>query len=163
MTGDVVITNLDDDPWDSNHLLYLPDGISSVNPGPDLLEIYVAMVIGERSKDRDFNDKEALDRCKADVKITITYVLGWVEAAAPAELEEERKHRLTMEQLRGIPVEMLDRKYNLYRMENHGINLEEHPEYRSYQAFYEMGVITPPTHEQMANIIIAKPGRPSEK
>ena len=61
-----------------------------------------------------------------------------------------------MDQLKGMPTEMLDRKYNLYRMENYGINLEDHPEYRTYQTFYEMG-IAPPTHEQMANIIIAKP------
>ena len=65
---------------------------------------------------------------------------------------------MTMTMIRVMPIEMLDRKYNLDRMENHGINLEDHPEYRSYQAFYEMGITTPPSHEQMANIIIAKPG-----
>ena len=162
-TGQVTITNPEDDPWDTDSLLYLPDGASPVNPGPDLLEIYVAMVIGARSKDRDFSDEVALDRCTEDVRTAITHVLGWIEAASPADLSEERTHRLTMEQLQGTPVEMLDRKYNLYRMENQGINLEEHPEYRSYQAFYEMGVVTPPTHEQMANMIIAKPGRSSEK
>ena len=162
-TGEVTVTNPEDDPWDSDHLLELPNGARPVNPGQDLLETYVAMVIEERCKDRDFSDKEALDRCMEDVRTSITCVLGWIEASAPADLSEERNHRLTMEQLQGIPVEMLDLKYNLYRMENQGINLEEHPEYRSYQAFHEMGVITPPTHEQMANIIIAKPGRPSEK
>ena len=161
-TGEVTITNPEDDPWDTDSLLYLPDGASPVNPGPDLLEIYVAMVIGARSKDRDFSDEVALDRCTEDVRTAITHVLGWIEAAAPADLSEDRKHRLTIGQLQGMPVEMLDRKYNLYRMENHGINLEEHPEYRSYQAFDEMGVVTPPTHEQMANIIIAKPGRARE-
>ena len=66
-----------------------------------------------------------------------------------------------MDQLKGIPTEMLDRKYNLYkynlyRMENYGINLEDHPEYRTYETFYKMGIASP-THEQMANIIIAKP------
>ena len=48
---------------------------------------------------------------------------------------------------------MLDRAYNRYRLENHGINLEDYPEYRTYQTFYEMG-IAPPTHQEMANIII---------
>ena len=62
-TGEVTITNPEDDPWDTDSLLYLPDGASPVNPGPDLLEIYVAMVIGARSKDRDFSDEVALDRC----------------------------------------------------------------------------------------------------
>ena len=50
---------------------------------------------------------------------------------------------------------MLDKIYNRYRMENNGINLEEHPEYRTYQTFYDMG-ISPPTHQEMADIIIAK-------
>ena len=49
---------------------------------------------------------------------------------------------MTMTMIRVMPIEMLDRKYNLDRMENHGINLEDHPEYRSYQAFYEMGITT---------------------
>ena len=60
-----------------------------------------------------------------------------------------------MAQLQGMPIEMLDRSYNLYRMENNGINLDEHPEFRTYQTFYEMG-IAPPTHEEMADIIIGE-------
>ena len=66
-----------------------------------------------------------------------------------------------MAQLQGMPTDMLDRSYNLYRMKNHGINLEDHPEYRAYQTFYEMD-IPPPSHEEMADIIIAKLGPPSD-
>ena len=62
-----------------------------------------------------------------------------------------------MQQLRGMPIEMLDKTYNRYRIENHGINLDHHPEYRTYQTFYETG-IAPPTHEEMADIIIATMG-----
>ena len=102
VTGELTIANPEDDPWDSDHLLHLPNGARPVNPGPDLLEIYVAMVIGERSKDRDFSDKEALDRCKADVQTAITYILGWIEAGAPPGLEDEMKHRLTMIGIRGM-------------------------------------------------------------
>ena len=54
---------------------------------------------------------------------------------------------------------MLDKTYNRYRIENHGINLDNHPKYRTYQTFYEMG-ITPPSHEQMADIIITSLGPP---
>ena len=36
-----------------------------------------------------------------------------------------------MQQIRGMPVEMLDRAYNRYRIENHGVNLDDHPEYRT--------------------------------
>ena len=90
-----------------------------------MLDIYVAMVIGDRSKTRDFSDQVALDRCKDDVRTAITYVLGWVEAAAPEGLNEEAKHRTIMQQLMGMPIEMLDKTYNRYRMENHGINLRK--------------------------------------
>ena len=129
-----------------------------MNPDPTLMDIYAAMVIGAISQERDFNDKDALDRCKEDLHTSITYVLGRIEAAAPPDLGEERKHRLTIAQLKGMPIEMLDRKYNLCRMENHGINLEEHPEYRTYQTFYEMGIALP-THEKMADIVIERAGR----
>ena len=50
---------------------------------------------------------------------------------------------------------MLDKTYNRYRMESHAINLNDHPEYRSHQTFYEMGT-APPSHEEMADIITAQ-------
>ena len=40
-----------------------------------------------------------------------------------------------------------------YRLEHHGINLDDHPDYRRYQTFYELG-IAPPTHQEMADIVI---------
>ena len=113
------------------------------------------MVIGERAKTRDFRDRVALDRCREDMRTAITYVLSWFAAAAPAGLDEEEKHRTIMQQLRGMSTEMLDKTYNWYRMENHGINLGDRPQYRTYQTFYEMG-IAPPTHQEMVDIIIAK-------
>ena len=107
----------------------MPDGASPVDPGPSLLDIYAAMVIGHRAQDRDLSDEQALERCKPDVRTTITYVLGRIEATGTSS-DEETKHRLTMTQLKGMPIGLLDRKYNLYRMENQGINLDNHPEYR---------------------------------
>ena len=156
-TGQVTLTNAQDDPWDTEVLLQLPHGAKPVAPESTLLDIYVAMVIGDRSKTRDFSDQVALDRCKDDVRTAVTYILGWVEAAAPDGLDNEAKHQTIMQQLRGMPIEMLDKTYNRYRIENHGINLDHHPEYRTYQTFYEMG-IAPPTHEEMADIIIATMG-----
>ena len=50
-----------------------------------------------------------------------------------------------MVQLQGMPVEMLEPSYNLPRTRNHGVDLESHPEFRTYQTFYEMG-IAPPSH-----------------
>ena len=152
-TGEVTITNPEDDPWNTELLLHLPHGTKPVHPGVALLEIYVAMVIGDRAKTRDFSDQVALDRCMDDVRTAIIYVLGWVETAELEGLNDEVKHRTIMQQLRGMPIEMLDKTYNRYRMENHGINLDDHPEYRTYQTFYQMG-ITPPSHKKMAEVTI---------
>ena len=152
-TGKVTITNPEDDPWYTEVLVQLPHGAKPVEPEDALLDIYVAMVIGERSKTRDFGDKVAMDQCTEDVHTAISYVSGWVEVAAPAGLDKEAKHMTIMQQLRGMPTEMLDKTYNLYRTENHGINLDDRPEYRTYQTFYEIDIM-PPTHEEMADIII---------
>ena len=151
-TGAVTVSNADEDPWDLDILLFLPDGASPVDAELELLEIYTAMVVGLRSRDRDLSEEEALERGKQDVHTAITYVLPRIEAVG-SHLDEETKHQLTMAQLRGMPVEMLDRAYNRYRLEHHGINLDDHPQYRTYQTFYEMG-IAPPTHQEMADIII---------
>ena len=156
-TGRVTITNTEEDPWDLNVLLFLPDGASPVNPGSTMMEIYTAMVIAYRSRDRDFSDQLALDRSEEDVGTAISYILGRVEAASRPSLDEERKHQIIMAQLRDMPVEMLDRSYNLLRLTNNGIDLKKHPEYRTYQTFYEMG-IAPPSHQEMADIIIEKLG-----
>ena len=48
--------------------------------------------------------------------------------------------------------EVFDRVYGLVRMTRAGVDLDQHPEFRSLQAFYEMGV-RPPTHQEEADII----------
>ena len=68
-----------EDPWDLAVILTLPDGASPVDPGPSLLDIYTAMVIGHRAQDRDLSDEQALERCKQDIRTAITYVLGRIE------------------------------------------------------------------------------------
>ena len=92
-----------------------------MDPGPGLLDIYTAMVIGHRAQDRDLSDEQALERCKPTVRTAITYVLGRIEATGNG-LDEET-HRLTMARLQGMPVEMLDRGLQPYRLEHHGVNL----------------------------------------
>ena len=54
-TGQETVTNAAEDPWDLDVILTLPDGASPVEPGPELLGIYTAMVIGARSQDHDLN------------------------------------------------------------------------------------------------------------
>ena len=81
-TGAVTVISTAEGPWDLDVILTLPDGASPVDPGPELLDIYAAMVIGHRARDRDLSDEQALERCKPDVRTAITYVLGRIEATA---------------------------------------------------------------------------------
>ena len=47
--------------------------------------------------------------------------------------------------------------YGLARIRRAGVELDRHPEVRSLQAFYELGV-RPPTHQRAADIIIQADG-----
>ncbi len=49
-----------------------------------------AMVIGARSQERSFSDKDALDQCKEAIHTTITYVLGRIEEQ-PSEGSTKRE------------------------------------------------------------------------
>ena len=76
MTGEVTITNTEDDPWGTKVLLLMPDSVSRFDPEKDMLDIYTTMVIGYRAKERDFSDQEALERCRKDAWLAITWRLG---------------------------------------------------------------------------------------
>ena len=49
--------------------------------------------------------------------------------------------------------EAFDRIFGLARIRAAGVNIDQHPEYRSYQRYYDLGM-PPPTHAQMADTII---------
>ena len=46
---------------------------------------------------------------------------------------------------------VFDRAYGLARIRRAGVDIDQHPEYRSLQAFYELEV-RPPTHQEAADI-----------
>ena len=50
-----------------------------------------------------------------------------------------------------------DRAYGLVRMKRAGVDLDQHPEWKSLQVFYEMGV-RPPTHQEEADSITLRFG-----
>ena len=49
--------------------------------------------------------------------------------------------------------EAFDRIFGLARIRAAGVNIDQRPEYRSYQRYYDLGM-PPPTHAQMADTII---------
>ena len=50
--------------------------------------------------------------------------------------------------------ETLDRACNRKRIHLAGIDLDQHPHLKKYQAFYNMGM-PPPSHQEMADVIIS--------
>ena len=75
VTGAVTVSNAGEDPWDLDVILFLPDGASPVDAEIELLEIYTAMVVGLRGRDRDLSDEEALERAKQDVDTAVDHYL----------------------------------------------------------------------------------------
>ena len=55
---------------------------------------------------------------------------------------------------RGRASEVFDRAYAMARIRRAGVDLDQHPEFRSLQAFYELGV-RPPTHQEAADVLVA--------
>ena len=87
----------------------------------------------------------------------VTETLWAVRRAMVKALTDEDGQQRTLRQLlvigRARGEEVFDRVYGLVRIRRAGVDLNRHPEYRSLQAFYELGV-RPPTHHEAADIII---------
>ena len=49
-TGPVTVSSADEDLWDLDVILFLPDGARPFEPGSELLDIYKAMVIRHRAR-----------------------------------------------------------------------------------------------------------------
>ena len=64
-----------------------------MDPGPALLDIYAAMVVGERSKVRDFSDQVALDRLTHHVHILEFDVPSYRTDAAQQRGQAEEVNR----------------------------------------------------------------------
>lgn len=159
-TGEIIISNPSEDPWNLEILLDLPDGAEPVYPGPMAMMRHVGYVVTHRSRDRDFSHQQALQAAVSDLERAISYILAWMQSQTVRNTDERTLQLRTNIRLEGMPTEMLDRSYNLQRMLSHGVGEEILENYRSYQPFYDMG-IAPPIHQEMADIIIKRHGKPS--
>ena len=109
-------------------------------------------VLAERSQERDFTNKEALATAMDLVRAVIatnTSELSedpWVQSQEDPEWQAQ-------ETVMARATETLDIAYNYNRLVPAGVDLEQHPEYHTYQPFYDMGC-KPPSHQEMADHII---------
>ena len=153
-TGNVLVEeNQDESVWGIGYYL-IPRENGTVDPmSPVEISSIADEILAERSTERDFSDKEALAAAMELVRTVIVINQSeihdetwWMEDADDREWEAEYIAR-------GRVTETLDTAYNYNRIVMAGINLDQHPEYHSYQPFYEMGW-KPPSHQEMADYII---------
>ena len=108
-------------------------------------------IADRRSADRDLSDHRALETALHTVTSGVTQLLqdGWQDGETPKERRDFAIARGT---------EILDRAYNRARILQAGVKPGEMESLESYQVFHRMGWM-PPTHEEMADHIIAVHGR----
>ena len=75
---------------------------------------------------------------------------------AKALTDETLRQLLVIARARGK--EVFDRVYGLVRIRRAGVDLNQHPEYRSLQAFYELGVRPPTHHEGQTSLFTCSEG-----
>ena len=155
-TGRVLVReNEDESVWGIGYFL-LPRKNGTVDPmtREEISEIADEILV-ERSRKRDFSNKQAL---AAAMELVRTVILinqcaiheeSWLEDTDDPEWEAEHT-------VKARALETLDIVYNYNRIVMAGIDLEQHPEYHSYQPFYELGW-KPPSHQRMADHIIQIP------
>lgn len=94
-----------------------------------------------------------------------TETLWAVRKAVARTLLLEGGEHMTLRQIlfiaRRRAEEVSDRTYGLARMRRPGVDLDRHPDWKSLHALYKMGV-RPPTHQEEADIIIARFGEQAE-
>ena len=153
-TGNILVEeNQDESVWGIGYYL-IPRENGIIDPmSPAEISSIAEEILAERSAERDFSDQEALAAAMELVKAAIVINRSgihdetwWLEDTDEPEWEAEYT-------VRGRATEALDKAYNYNRIVMAGINLDQHPEYHSYQPFYEMGW-KPPSHQEMADYII---------
>ena len=148
-TNRTMVFNHAQDLWSIEQLV-TPEDPDQPQDHPDLDHALVQQaadgIVDHRQQERDHQDQEALAFARPIARQTLRLaILQNLLNQRPAD------HNFTTLALR--TEEAFDRAYNRRRIENHGINLDDHPELKSYQTYFELDML-PPTHQQIADYII---------
>ena len=119
------------------------------------VESIAAEVIARRCDETGVDDPEAAAETLWAVRRAVARTLTNEDA-------QERTLRQLLVVARARAEEVFDRAYGLVRITRAGVDLDQHPEWRSLQAFYDLGV-RPPTHQEAADIIIRMFGEEDEQ
>ena len=119
------------------------------------VESMAAEVIARRCAETGVDDPEARAETLWAVRRAVARTLTGDDA-------QERTLRQILFIARARAEEVFDRVYGLVRITKAGVDLDQHPEWKSLQAFYDLGV-RPPTHQEAADIIIGLFGEEDEQ
>ena len=152
-TDRVIVREQDEESvWGIGYFL-LPRENGTVDPmTPEEISEIADEVLVERSKERDFSNKQAMAAAMELVRAVIAinqsavHEESWLGDTDDPEWEADYT-------VKARATETLDIAYNYNRIVMAGIDLGLHPEYHSYQPFYDMGW-KPPSHQEMADHII---------
>ena len=151
--GNTRVNNYAEDAWDHSNLTTTSPSdvaLATVTFGDQVIDQLVEVVLERRLPPHeptpDFNDVR---------NVTRQAIINGLALMKDAGQSPENTVSITGQRAG----EAFDRCFHLSRIRAAGITLDDHPEYRSYQKFYELGM-APPTHAQMADTIIAALGQP---
>ena len=151
-TGRTLVNGGDEDYWDLTY--FVGDEGEEVDESwvDGILELaglsvesIAAEVIARRCEKTGVKDPEATTE-------TLWAVRRAVARALTGDDAQERTLRQILSIAIGRAEEVFDRAYGLVRIQRAGVDLDQHPEWRSLQAFFEAG-FRPPTHQEAADII----------
>ena len=150
-TGETLVSGGDENYWDISLFIGAEGEVDEswangiLEPVGMSVESIAAKVIARRCEETGVTDPDAGIE-----------TLWAVRSAVARTLTDEDAQERTLRQLLVVAQaraeEVFDRVYGLVRMTRAGVDLDQHPDWKTLQAFFEAG-FRPPTHQEAADII----------
>lgn len=156
-TGKTMVRFAGLDVWSTAWLTQPP----CPNPHPEYeldLDLITEMVIRKHWPSPE-PDRKAIARARPSVNAAINR--GYT-----SEMADGRNQEVALGVAMSRATMVFDVAYHRARIENAGIDLDQHTQFRDYQTFFDLGM-RPPTHKEMADKTIelagARPAEPQDR
>lgn len=152
-TGETVPAQADNSIWNTEHLQGEPGAVPADEIAKALAEerinpevLVIECIIAQRQKETKISNKTAADN-------VYQTVLDFFISSANQNLKNGMPPMGAVIWAKTLASELFDRTFGYERIRLAGIDLDQHPEWHYYKAFYDRGY-GPPTHAEAADIII---------
>ena len=150
-TGRIMVNGHQYDVWETDQLTQREDAAREREQFPmdeETAQILGDIIVQQRSTQRRCDEKDVLEKAREAA-------VAAVKQSYSLSIAGGKSEEAAMTWAPDSGAEAFDRAYGRERMLKRGIPLDRHPEWRTYQTFFELGM-APPTHEEMADYIIQK-------